>query len=728
MPALALVSAVNSMERISVDAQARHKLLAATFNTSTTCNVCNKILGSSSGVKCMLCPFQSHKYCARANEATLICGKDIHYATIAAPIASYSSIEDDDDEVFGAQDVHEYLGQVKSGREVAHEFAQHVIVQPVKCDLCEFRVFASATKCKNCKTVAHEHCSHELSKYSCNENKDAAKKVKALSSFLGLMKSFFERNGALALAVDPWSVYALSRYQRKLKRRIIYDPPTQKLYDSKLVNQLVGGADAMSWALNPLSPSPSPPTTTALSADQWKVVVHPVTGLEVFMNGITGKTILVWQEATDAAGNTYLYHVQTGETRYPTVKTPVGGTPKTPKTPRLLTSPVSAEGQKTKKINAFEKDSNIPVDGRQVQTIWNTKPGEVLRLQEVDDAALITMLTAGMVYSLAAYGHAAYTGALDNCMRGFVAVTVEKSTSHKLNVDENTRAVCDMSGIPLEDIIYTNWKVSTFGPCWFVARDRLRKWLVVSVRGTLNVRDLLTDFAATPEPFLGKHYAHGGMVKCAEAIFPELLDILKKELAPGGASAGYKVVVTGHSLGGGVAALLSILLKADASFPYPIQGLVYASPSVVSRDLSLASTHIITVNYRNDMVPRFSASNFQRLKDDLEAFSLKNRTIRAFMGSKEKVAKHRFEAMKENRDLGGPAVNYSAGIVYNIDILDRAQPDTSKEGKWQIRQPIMARFEPEAYSHLIASPTFFSDHLPGKYMRVLHALCKEYGI
>lgn len=107
-------------------------------------------------------------------------------------------------------------------------------------------------------------------------------------------------------------------------------------------------------------------------------------------------------------------------------------------------------------------------------------------------------------------------------------------------------------------------------PPFFVALDHDKKCVVISVRGTLSLQDLITDLNAEGEPlptnpihedWLG----HKGMVQAANYIKQKLLDdaILDKAFnyCPEMNSQSYDLVLVGHSLGAGTAAILSILLK-----------------------------------------------------------------------------------------------------------------------------------------------------------------------
>ena len=82
--------------------------------------------------------------------------------------------------------------------------------------------------------------------------------------------------------------------------------------------------------------------------------------------------------------------------------------------------------------------------------------------------------------------------------------------------------------------------------------------VVVAVRGTVTGGDLLTDACSTSVPFLGG-WAHAGMVASA-------WQVVKKQMGPAAAALarnrGFGLVFTGHSMGAGVAAILTMLVRS----------------------------------------------------------------------------------------------------------------------------------------------------------------------
>lgn len=128
----------------------------------------------------------------------------------------------------------------------------------------------------------------------------------------------------------------------------------------------------------------------------------------------------------------------------------------------------------------------------------------------------------------------------------------------------------------------------TRNQAFFLVDDVERKAIVLSIRGTMSPRDILTDLCASCENFFvedksevveigdiecddGRGYAnsslstimvgraHKGMVYAAKSISKMTGKIITDELR---SKADYSLVIVGHSLGGGVAGKLS-----SCSFP-----------------------------------------------------------------------------------------------------------------------------------------------------------------
>merc|ERR1712176_808141 len=84
----------------------------------------------------------------------------------------------------------------------------------------------------------------------------------------------------------------------------------------------------------------------------------------------------------------------------------------------------------------------------------------------------------------------------------------------------------------------------------------------------------------------------------------------------GGADKQQKVVISGYSLGAGVAALIAALWQDSGRFPSSLlECFAFACPQVLDHDLALAqSNHTTSVIVGNDVVPRASMATAKDLR------------------------------------------------------------------------------------------------------------------
>lgn len=145
---------------------------------------------------------------------------------------------------------------------------------------------------------------------------------------------------------------------------------------------------------------------------------------------------------------------------------------------------------------------------------------------------------------------------------------------------------------------------------WFVAWWPEKKALVISIRGTATLREALTDLNGDYVAF--RHgVSHKGFVYSANHIYTNyrfrILDWVGKYRPD-------RIICTGHSYGGAVATLLSILLRDDldavrrrSGNPLAeIEAVVFGPAPTVSQALQMECEHVDSyVNYM-DPVPSMS--------------------------------------------------------------------------------------------------------------------------
>ncbi|XP_010139269.1 PREDICTED: sn1-specific diacylglycerol lipase alpha [Buceros rhinoceros silvestris] len=198
----------------------------------------------------------------------------------------------------------------------------------------------------------------------------------------------------------------------------------------------------------------------------------------------------------------------------------------------------------------------------------------------------------------------------DNCC-GCNAIAIRR---HFL--DENMTSV---------DIVYTSCHDAVYETPFYVAVDHDKKKVVISIRGTLSPKDALTDLTGDAErlPVEGHHgtwLGHKGMVLSAEYIKKKLeqemvlSQAFGRDLGKG--TKHYGLIVVGHSLGAGTAAILSFLLRPQ----YPsLKCFAYSPPGgLLSEDAMEYSKEFVTaVVLGKDLVPRIGLSQLEGFRRQL---------------------------------------------------------------------------------------------------------------
>lgn len=131
----------------------------------------------------------------------------------------------------------------------------------------------------------------------------------------------------------------------------------------------------------------------------------------------------------------------------------------------------------------------------------------------------------------------------------------------------------------------------SLAPAYCLGVDHVRRQIVLAVRGTASIQDIITDACGVPahltwsrgDKEVASHAVHSGVARAAAAI---LIDSAKGIVCARKDYPDYAVVLTGHSLGGGAAALLAWMVNGPSASAEPALSLPAASSSRVHHTLS----------------------------------------------------------------------------------------------------------------------------------------------
>lgn len=182
---------------------------------------------------------------------------------------------------------------------------------------------------------------------------------------------------------------------------------------------------------------------------------------------------------------------------------------------------------------------------------------------------LVSNLQRFMRYSSAAYGQA---------FLRILGIGRHDFNFPNTQTHANNHAFAHHVGIKVDDILLSSYtdpgpgfSTAKLSPLInYVAIDHSIKAVVLSCRGSLGLSDILVDLTCTYEPLVVEHglpnasyYVHSGMFNSATQLQRGTVHATIREALE--SFSDYGLVLCGHSLGGGVAALLAILWSSPAS-------------------------------------------------------------------------------------------------------------------------------------------------------------------
>lgn len=239
-------------------------------------------------------------------------------------------------------------------------------------------------------------------------------------------------------------------------------------------------------------------------------------------------------------------------------------------------------------------------------------------------------------YAVATYGFAMLrlSGLLDPDYNVFTnGGSAEDIAKHILGLREEHVVLCRLGADEMNDMIDL--------PRHLVALDLEREAIVVAIRGTSSISDVITDLLCENEPF-ENGYAHSGIKKAAEALLNLLVPTLRDVLS---SHPEFTIVVTGHSLGAGSAILLTKLLLRDG---FTAKCYAFAPPPVFGpmEEVDMVWSDAVHVFvHLDDIVTRLSLASARSFELQMERIDMLQLTA----AEKRTMIQNRDVAMLQRR-------------------------------------------------------------------------------
>ncbi|XP_031847279.1 diacylglycerol lipase-beta [Nomia melanderi] len=243
--------------------------------------------------------------------------------------------------------------------------------------------------------------------------------------------------------------------------------------------------------------------------------------------------------------------------------------------------------------------------------------------------------------------------------------------------------VKSLSNICVDDILYASFKNFLCEIPFCVVVDHKKNSIVIVIRGTISIRDIITDIYAASRNFECEGVppgsaAHQGMIAAAREIFKQLKknNVLEQAFIT---YPNHDLILTGHSLGAGIAVLLSFLLRPE----YPnLKVFAFATPAGhLSRELAkMSEEFVLTVGIGDDFVMRLDVNSIIKLRNAL-LMAIRTCTLPKYRVISNSLGYMLFGIPEKDLTKSWCSCNVISKTAGELPLLNEQNEVTMEEGK-----------------------------------------------